>query len=237
MRNRVRTAVLSAAVIFGATAVYAQEPPPLESTVETPVETPADTAAQEPGAGSGGSFFDRLREKGEEIADDTQIVERLNGDIDGWYPRLGGMTRGGGFALGPGYRFHVTDDGIFVDLSAGMSLKGYKAADVNVRWLQAFDDRFEFWTDFRWEDFPQEDFFGLGLDSSVDTRTSYKFSSNDLSARALFKPVTWLSVGTKLGYITPEIGPGTDKRYPSIEALFTDVNAPGLASQPDFVHT
>ncbi len=233
MRNRVRTAVFGAAVIFGATAVYAQEPPPLQTTVETT----ADPAAQEPDAGSGRSFFDRLRAKGDEIANETQIVERLNGDIDGWYPRLGGMTRGGGFALGPGYRFHVTDDGIFVDLSAGMSLKGYKSADVNVRWLQALDDRFEFWTDFRYEDFPQEDFFGLGLESTESGRTSYQFRNKDLSARALFKPVTWLSVGTKLGYITPEIGRGTDSRYASLEEIFTDLDAPGLTSQPDFVHT
>src|SRR5215218_1980356 len=41
-------------------------------------------------------------------ADDHQLVERLNGDVDGWYPRLGGMTRGGGFAVGPGYRKHLS---------------------------------------------------------------------------------------------------------------------------------
>ena len=237
--RRLTVAVVSAAVIFGATAAAAQEPPPLQATADTTTAdtTTAPPAAQEPGAGQDGSFFDRLKAKGEEIAEDTQIIERLNGDIDGWYPRLGGMTRGGGFAIGPGYRFHVTDDGIFVDASAGMSLKGYKAADLNVRWLQTLDDKFEFWTDFRYEDFPQEDFFGLGLDSAVDARTSYRFKSNDLSARAIFKPAEWFNVGGKLGYITPTIGAGTDKRYPSIEALFTDLNAPGLASQPDYVHS
>ena len=211
--HRLMTAVLSVAVIFGTTAASAQD------TVDD------------------GSFFDRLREKGEAIADETQIVERLNGDIDGWYPRLGGMTRGGGFAIGPGYRFHVTDEGIFVDLSAGLSLKGYKAVDANVRWLQALDERFELWTDFRYEDFPQEDFFGMGFDSTVENRTSYRFTSNDVSARALFKPVTWLSVGSRLGYVMPDIRSGTDRRFPSIEAVFTDLNAPGLAAQPDFLHT
>ena len=212
-KHRLMTALLGAAAIFGTTTAFAQEPV------------------------DDGSVFGRLREKGEEIADETQIVERLNGDIDGWYPRLGGMTRGGGFALGPGYRFHVTDDGIFVDLSAGLSLKGYKSADVNVRWVQALADRVEFWTDFRYEDFPQENFFGLGLESTESGRTSYRFSSNDLSARALFKPSRWFNIGGRLGYVTPEIGPGTDKGFPSIETLFTDLDAPGLATQPDYVHT
>jgi hypothetical protein len=216
-------------VIFGATPVYAQDPPYIETT--------ADPAAQEPGAGRDGSFFDQLRAKGEKIAEDTQIIERLNGDIDGWYPRLGGMTRGGGFALGPGYRFHVTDDGVFVDLSAGISLKGYKAVDANVRWWQALDERVELWTDFRYEDFPQEDFFGLGFASSEATRTSYDFDSTEFTVRGLYRLITWARVGTSVGYIRPDIGPGTDKGFPSIEQVFTDVEAPGLLDQPNFLHT
>jgi len=83
---------------------------------------------------------------------------RLSGDVDGWYARLGGMTRGSGFAIGPGYRFHSGD--VLVDLSGAYSLKAYKAVDANVRWLRAYDDRLELWTSF--EDFPQEDFFGMG---------------------------------------------------------------------------
>jgi hypothetical protein len=66
------------------------------------------------------------------------------------------MTRGSGFAIGPGYRTHLFDERIFVDVSAGISIRGYKAADANVRWLQAFGDRVELWTDFRYEDFPHE---------------------------------------------------------------------------------
>jgi outer membrane protein assembly factor BamA len=168
-------------------------------------------------------------------AERTQIVERLNGDIDGWYPRLGGMTRGGGFAIGPGYRFHV--GGTLVDLSAGLSTKMYKAVDAKVRWINAFDERLELWTNYRFEDFPQEDFFGTGLTSSIDTRTSYDFDSSEVSVLGLYKALRWLSVGTNLGYISPEIGPGRDKNYPSIEELFSDATAPSLAAQPNFLHT
>jgi hypothetical protein len=222
------TALLGTALILGTTGASAQDPIQIEST--------ADPVAQEP-AGPDASFFDQLRAKGEEIADETQIIERLNGDIDGWYPRLGGMTRGGGFAIGPGYRFHVTDEGIFVDLSAGLSLKGYKALDANVRWLQALDERFELWTDFRHEDFPQEDFFGMGLDAPLEARTSYDFDSSDISVRGLFRPASWVRIGTRVGYLRPEIGPGRDRNYPSVEEIFTDAEAPGLAAQPNFFHT
>src|SRR5688572_33495110 len=136
--------------VLATSAAYAQQPDAAGST-----QTVASAAA--PPQEDGGGFVDKAKN----WAEKDQIVERLNGDVDGWYPRLGGMTRGGGFAIGPGYRLHAFDERIFVDLSAGISLKGYKAIDANVRWLQALGDRFELWTDYRYEDFPQEDFFGL----------------------------------------------------------------------------
>jgi outer membrane protein assembly factor BamA len=174
-------------------------------------------------------------EKAKNWAQDHQLMERLNGDIDGWYPRLGGMTRGGGFAFGPGYRVHWND--VLVDLSFGYSTKAYKAADIKVRWLQAFDKRFELWTNYRYEDFPQEDYFGPGLTSLKTNRTSYDFDSQQIRALALFKPVPWLHLGTDLGYITPDIGEGTDRNYPSIEEIFSDPQAPGLIEQPRYLHT
>ena len=81
----------------------------------------------------------RFLDKAKQWADDHQLMERLNGEIDGWYPRFGGMTRGSGFVFGPGYRVHLGN--VLVDLSVGISTKSYKVADVKVRWLQAFDDR------------------------------------------------------------------------------------------------
>jgi outer membrane protein assembly factor BamA len=197
-----------------------------------------DTSAQDTAASNAvpepqdeGGFVDKARN----WADRHQIVGRLNGDVDGWYPRLGGMTRGGGFAIGPGYRFHAGP--ALVDLSAGLSIKAYKAVDARVRWLEVGDERFELWTNYRFEDFPQEDFFGRGMNSSLDARTSYGFDSHEFTVEALGTPLPWLRVGTSLGYLNPGIGPGSDENYPSIEELFTDVEAPGLAAQPDFLYT
>jgi hypothetical protein len=217
---------LASAVFIVTSAAHAQQPPDTEKPKELKVEVPP----QEPG-GRG------LVENAKRWVEETQIVERLSGDVDGWYPRLGGMTRGSGFAIGPGYRTHFFDERIFADFSADISTKGYKAADANVRWLQALGDRVELWTDFRYEDFPQEDFFGLGFSSSEATRTSYDFDSAEFAVRGVVKPASWARVGTIVGYIRPDIGAGTDARYPSLEQLFTDVDAPGLADQPDFIHT
>ncbi len=220
-RRRLCAVLLGFGVIVSGSAVRAQQP------------AAASVADDAQGGSADGGFVDDAKE----WAAKHQIVERLNGDVDGWYPRLGRMTRGGGVALGPGYRMHVAGDRILLDLSAAVSTKAYKAVDANVRWLEAFDERVEIWTDFRYEDFPQEDFFGLGLDSSLDTRTSYDFENTGFTVRGLVKPTGWSRVGALVGYMRPSVETGSDRNYPSVETLFTDLEAPGLAEQPDFLHT
>ncbi len=221
MRRSIRAVRLGLAVVLLSSAVHAQQPEP---AVSDPASTEAD---------DGKGFVASTRR----WVGTHQIVERLNGDVDGWYPRLGGMTRGGGIALGPGYRRHVFDDRVLVDLSAAVSTKFYKAVDVHVRWLQAFNERVELWTDFRYEDFPQEDYFGLGLDSSLDARTSYDFESTEFTVRGHVRPTGWSRVGASVGHLGPSVEGGNDPSYPSIERLFTDTDAPGLNEQPDFLHT
>lgn len=215
---------LGAAVVLVQPVAYAQQTQePTELKVEAPQES----------SGNPDGFVAKMRR----MADELQLEERLNGEIDGWYPRLGGMTRGSGFALGPGYRLHPFGGPVLVDVSAGLSIKGYQAADAKVRWIQAWNDRLEFWTDARYEHFPQEDFYGMGLASARENETSYGFDSTDIMLRGVVKPVEWIRLGTTVGYLRPDIGSGSDKRVPSIEQLFTDDDAPGLAGDTKYLHT
>lgn len=227
MTSRWMGVALSAVVVLGSPVYAQQTTSPAEPTAELNVK-----AAQE-SSGDPDGFVAKLRR----MADELKLEQRLNGEIDGWYPRLGGMTRGSGFALGPGYRVHPFGGPVLVDVSAGLSIKGYQAADAKVRWIQAWNDRLEFWTDARYEHFPQEDFYGMGMTSSRENETSYGFDSTDIMLRGVIKPVKWISLGTTVGYLRPEIGSGSDNRVPSIEQLFIDDDAPGLGGNTRFLHT
>ena len=233
MTTRVAAMLLGMAISLVPATTYGQQTEaPVEPTDTTkPVELQVDLP-QEPSDASEG-FVAKMRR----IAAETQIMERMNGDVDGWYPRLGGMTRGSGFSLGPGYRTHLFGDRILVDLSAGLSIKAYRTADAKVRWLQAYGDRVELWTDVRYEHFPQEDFYGRGMDTLPSFETSYNFDSTDVMVRGLVKPTRWLRLGSSVGYLRPDIGRGTDSRVPSIEDLFGDADAPGLFDTTRYLHT
>lgn len=180
------------------------------------------------------------RPKGVERAllyiEEHRIIQRLT-IADGWYPRIGGLTTGGGFAGGAGYRKHVLGDHLLLNASGAISTKAYKEVVADASLPSLLDGWLEVGTNVRWRDFPQEDFFGIGNGSARDARTNYAFESLTASGRVALKPVPWLRVGSEVGYLSPEISQGTDPRFPSIEALFDDEEAPGLAGQPSFLFT
>ena len=68
-------------------------------------------------------------------------------------------------------------------------------------------------------------------------RPSYDFDSSSFTVRGLAKPLRWLHLGSELAYVSPDIGPGTDQNYPTLEEIFGDIDAPGLGEQPDFLQT
>ena len=81
---------------------------------------------------------------------------------------------------------------------------------------------------------PEEDFYGLGADSREADRVSFLFDRRDVEGRAIVKPGGGLQAGIRVGRVATSVGAGRDSRFPSIEERFSDVDAPGLAQQPDF---
>ena len=209
----------------------------------------AAVSAQEPEASSRAELLAKLREqkaqnlqpyepKGMEKAllyiEEHRIVERLS-IADGWYPRIGGLTTGGGFAGGVGYRKHLFGDQFFLNASTAISTKAYKEVVADASLPGLVNGWLEIGTNVHWRDFPQEDFFGIGGDSLLTNRTNYAHESAGISGRVALKPVRWLRFGTEIGHVSQTIGTGTDRRFPSTETVFTDADAAGLAEQPSFL--
>jgi hypothetical protein len=238
--GRYLLAFVYSAFVTGASAVCAQsgETSPQPSS-PTPAPAPASDAAvttqgseSTPATNHPPSFSERMRT----WAQNAQLFERMNGDVNGWYPRIGGVTRGSGFAGGIGYRYPLAGEALLADVSAAISTKGYTAFDAKLRVLQLAQKRVELWTELRLEDFPEEDFYGIGMDSPSTARTSYDYNDTDVRLRLVLQPRRWARLTTVTGYMHPDVGRGADRRYPSIDEIFTDTESPGLLQQPDFLH-
>ena len=225
MTCRTMAVALGIAAMVSTTAAWAQDA--AEVKADAPQTTERDNDAADVG------FVDKAKRWAEE----KRIADRIS-PREGVYARFGGMTTGSGLALGAGYRKYLFEERVFADVSAALSTKMYKAVDAKARWATFWGDRVELWTDFRYRDYPQEDFFGIGNTSVLANQTSYGIESTDIVGRALVNLLPWLSVGADIGYFNPIIGPGTDDSVRSIEELFVDVQAPGLTAveQPNFLH-
>jgi hypothetical protein len=157
---------------------------------------------------------------------------------EGFYPKLGSLTTGSGFAYGLGYRdrdlFNHTGE---LDLWAATSTRLYWATEARLTFPKLANNHLmvETWAAHR--DYPEEDFFGLGPDSAREDQTSYAIRSDLFGARAGVRPIPMLLAGGGLEYLNPRLGPGEDSRVPSIEDNFDPTTAPGLGESIDYLRT
>jgi outer membrane translocation and assembly module TamA len=115
-------------------------------------------------------------------------------------------------------------------------LKGYRQIALEVAFPELFRGRLELGGDVRFRWLPQEDYYGLGFATVNEDRTNYSLTGSDYSGVAAVRPFPWLATGVRLGYLHTTVEEGTDARFPSIEEVFTDAEAPGLAAQPDYLY-
>jgi len=157
---------------------------------------------------------------------------------DGFFIRYGytGKPLGAGVGLSAGYRHDLFDRNARVLVEAGASMRNYRMlrGDFSLPYLAR--DRFEVGFEATYRHDPEEDFYGLGPASLESNRVNYLYDRTEYQGRAIYKPVPGVQVGARFGRINPELGPGQDSQFPSIEELFGNADAPGLDAQPDFSH-
>ena len=157
---------------------------------------------------------------------------------DGFYPKIGSLTTGSGFAWGVGYRSRRLFAGEgHLDVWAGVSMTRYWAAEARLRFPMLADGRLMLEGYARRHEYPQEDYFGLGPASLRSNQSDYNLLANTFGVRAGVRPARIVTVGGGVEYLEPRIGNGTDDTLPSITETFDDQFAPGLSRQPDFVRS
>jgi hypothetical protein len=168
--------------------------------------------------------------------ENDRILERFINPAEGFYPKMGNVTSGSRTALGPAYR-HVALFGGHADLTAFAlwSFDRYWAIDGKLLMPRLADERLLVEIGARLYSYPSEEFFGIGPNSARIDHVTYSMDDLELTSRAAFSPIRWLTFGGGFDYLSPDIGPG-DELTP-IGDVFQPRAVPGLENQPTYLRT
>lgn len=155
---------------------------------------------------------------------------------DGVYLKLGTITTGSGFAFGGGYRSRrFLGRAAGIDAWAGMTATRYWEAQARFQAPMTRDGRVLASVFGRYQDYPREDFFGLGPDAPRAAFSDFRLEGPSVGGRADVRIGGPLTVGGGLDYLMPRVGDGTDPGLSSIGQTFDATTAPGLGDDADFV--
>jgi hypothetical protein len=155
----------------------------------------------------------------------------------------GSFPQGAGFAYGIGVTEKAMGAAIVDDDApnridgsafAARSIRGYQRASARIDIRNAAGRPLD--AVVRWQDYelPQEDFYGLGSGTAKEQRTNYRLDGNEFGAGLSWRATRQLSMGGEVSHLAPVIGRGTDARYASTDAVFTEAQAPGMSDLPRF---
>jgi hypothetical protein len=175
-------------------------------------------------------------ERGLFLVEDRHLVERIFNPPNGLFLRVGGLPQGSGLPLGPGYRLS-NDKASVMGYGVLAPLSGYWDVGTELSFNHLFHHHAFVAAGARRMDLPQEDFFGIGIDSNKDFKTSYALKQSVFHVRGGNNPGDVFQLVGRVAYETPRQRSGEDARIPSIEDVFTPSQAPGLFQDTDFLRT
>jgi hypothetical protein len=159
-------------------------------------------------------------------------------DREGFYPKLGSLTVGSGFAYGVGFRNRrLFENNGALDLWAAASIRRYTAAEARLTFPRLAGNHLHLETWASRRDYPQENYFGLGPDSDRADRSDYGIQTNHVGGRAGVRPAGIVLLGGGLEYLQPRPGSGRNSRLPDVPAVFDPADIPGFQASSDFLRS
>src|SRR4030095_13247045 len=159
-------------------------------------------------------------------------------DREGFYPKLGSLTVGSGFAYGLGFRNRRLFENMgALDLWAAASIRRYNAVEARLTFPRLARNHLHLETWASRRDYPQENFFGLGPDSDRAHRSDYEIRTNHVGGRDGIRLVEGLLVGSGLEYLEPRLGRGNSSQMPDLPDIFDPSQVPGFETRSNFLRS
>ncbi len=195
------------------------------------------------------------------VMEDPESRRLMDTNFWGFYPRAQFISRGSNLGLGARFwRTNIRGRHLDIHGSAFYSLSNYQFYDFQIGRIPhqgtalplrswKGDDVYELgkpgvfgsgslilYGSLRYRHLPEEDYYGLGPDSSPENRAAFLQNDALVELVAGYRLLPWLVMSVRGGFRDYLIGSGEDDDLPSIEEIFDDTTAPGLTRQPNYVH-
>jgi hypothetical protein len=152
----------------------------------------------------------------------------------GLYPYFGSVYSGGGFTLGAGFR-EFYGDRTHWDVKGLYSFKNYKFLELSTDSWGHAQGRLNLHGRFGWRDATQVAYYGLGFNSTVDDKSSFRMKQAYVGGNVDLRAAKYAVFGAAVTYEDYNLEPGAEA--PSIDEGFTPDTAPGLGANPKYLHT
>ena len=209
---------------------------------------PAPVQAQDSGTRAGQAEQQR-REKAKQLEphspgrlertllaiEEGYLAERWFNPPRGLFLRAGGMPEGQGLALGPAFRYSTHDASLTV--TSAVSIRRAWEVAGRLEFPRPKIDPAPVFLSVGglYHHLPQEDFYGLGMQTTAAGRTSYLLDESSVDVTAGVSPGRWLTLSGTAEYRSERPAAGKDPKRPSIEAFYGDSEAPAFQTDLDFV--
>ena len=220
-------------ILLSCVVARAQTPPPVGPSLTPSRTNPCET---KPGQSKGLTFYAKC---GKHLYDKVTAK-------DGFRLVVGSVAPGGGLAAGVGYghrSFGPTWQTEF-NSSGRITYRKYWEIDANLRLTKtsssttASPDVGNLKSNIYGfvKDMPRLNFFGVGPETRTDDRAVFHYREAVVGAD-ISQPVNrWLDIGGAVEGIWPDIIEIDDPTITSVERNYTEATAPGINSQPPYVH-
>jgi outer membrane protein assembly factor BamA len=167
---------------------------------------------------------------------ESKTLERFAAGYNGFRVKVGNMVTGGGFALGPEYfREDLLRGQLTARASAQFSTRGYQKYEAQAILPKLANGKLYVEGLAARRDYKSLQYYGTGPTRPKDLRTVYRLEDTAIDGIVAVEPWKGVKLGTSLGYLWTNVGPGIDKRFISAERVFTPAMSPGINEQSNFL--
>jgi len=208
-------------------SLFAQTPESRTAEIEAAKDAKAKTLQPEK-VSKAENFLRRFK--------DEKQLEKFQGGVNGFRPKIGNMVTGGGFAGGIEYgRDDFMDGELTARASAQISTRLFQKYQVEALFPKLAKDRLAIDLIASHRNFGGLNFYGQGPDSRRTGRSNYRLEDTSFDGIVGLAPTKLWKVGSSLGYLMTNVGPGTDRRFISSDRQYSEAIAPGITQQTNFL--